>query len=81
MEIVLIFLLIGLYILEYFERKRLNKRIDEINSKKCHKKCEEKPKKVEISKEDKKKQEKIRKNFENLMNYDYDEALKSSKGE
>lgn len=41
----------------------------------------EKPNKAELSEEQKEKQEKLRKNFENLMNYDYNEALKSSKGE
>lgn len=35
--------------------------------------------KIELSEDDKKKQEKIKKSFDNLMNYDYDKALK--KGE
>lgn len=42
---------------------------------------EEKPKKAELSEEQKKKQEKMRESFENLMGYGYEEALKSSKGE
>ena len=40
----------------------------------------EKPQKVELTDEEKKKQEKLRKNFENLMGFDYEKALKS-KGE
>ena len=37
--------------------------------------------KEELSDEDKKKQEQRRKNFNNLMGYGYEQALKSSKGE
>lgn len=37
--------------------------------------------KEELSDEDKKKQEQLRKNFNNLMGYGYEQALKSSKGE
>lgn len=40
----------------------------------------EKPKKVELTEEQKKKQEKLRESFENLMGYGYEDALKS-KGE
>jgi hypothetical protein len=40
----------------------------------------EKHQKVELTDEEKKKQEKLRKNFENLMGFDYEKALKS-KGE
>lgn len=36
----------------------------------------EKPKTAKITKEQKEKQEELRKSFENLMNYDYNEALK-----
>jgi len=43
-------------------------------------KTEEKPKKVELTDEQKKKQEKLRESFENLMGYGYEDALKS-KGE
>lgn len=38
-------------------------------------------KRPELSEEEKEKQEKLRKNFDNLMKYDYNQALKSSKGE
>lgn len=44
-------------------------------------KTEEKPQKAELTEEQKKKQEELRKNFENLMGFDYEKALKSSKGE
>lgn len=37
--------------------------------------------KEELSDEDRKKQEQLRKNFNNLMGYGYEQALKSSKGE
>ena len=50
-----------------------------INNLLMSKKETEKPQK--LSKEDREKQEKLRKNFENLMGYDYNQALKSSKGE
>ena len=40
----------------------------------------EKPKKAELTDEQKKKQEKLREHFENLMGFDYEKALKS-KGE
>jgi flagellar biogenesis protein FliO len=43
-------------------------------------KTEETPKKTELTEEQKKKQEKMRESFENLMGYGYEEALKS-KGE
>ena len=36
-------------------------------------------KKVELSEEEKKKQEKLRKNFDELMNYDYQTALRGDK--
>ncbi len=44
-------------------------------------KTEEKPHETKLTEEQKKKQEELRKNFDNLMNYDYSQALKSSKGE
>jgi len=43
---------------------------------KISKNAEELPKKVELTDEEKEKQESLRKNFENLMNYDYEIALK-----
>lgn len=38
-------------------------------------------KKVELTEEQRKKQEKMREHFENLMGFDYEKALKSSKVE
>ena len=68
MEIVLIVIVIGLYILEFFEKRKLQRKIDEFNKKE--------PK---LTKEEKEKQEKIQKSFNNLMEYDYDTALKGKK--
>ena len=48
---------------------------------KMNEKPNEMPQKVELTDEQKKKQEKLRENFENLMGFDYEKALKSSKGE
>ncbi len=48
---------------------------------KMREKPNEMPQKVELTDEQKKKQEKLRENFENLMGFDYEKALKSSKGE
>lgn len=45
----------------------------QINLLKCIPKEEKKPK---LTKEEREKQEKIKKHFENLMNYDYEQALK-----
>ena len=53
------------------------------NTKKLEKTQEntiEKPKKAELTEEQKRKQEKLREHFENLMGFDYEKALKS-KGE
>lgn len=53
------------------------------NTKKLEKTQEntvEKPKKAELTEEQKQKQEKLREHFENLMGFDYEKALKS-KGE
>lgn len=68
MEIVLMLIVIGLYILEFFEKRKLQRKIDEFNKKE--------PK---LTKEEKEKQEKIQKSFNNLMEYDYDTALKGKK--
>lgn len=68
MEIVLISIVIGLYILDFFEKRKLQRKIDEFNKKE--------PK---LTKEEKEKQEKIQKSFNNLMEYDYDTALKGKK--
>lgn len=68
MEIVLIVIVIGLYILDFFEKRKLQRKIDEFDKKE--------PK---LTKEEKEKQEKIQKSFNNLMEYDYDTALKGKK--
>lgn len=68
MEIVLIVIVIGLYIVEFFEKRKLQRKIDEFNKKE--------PK---LTKEEKEKQEKMQKSFNNLMEYDYDTALKGKK--
>lgn len=76
MEIVLLVIILGLYILEFFEKRNLQLKINEL-SKKNEKKEENKP---QLTEEERKKQEKIKKSFNNLMEYDYDDALKG-KGE
>lgn len=68
MEIVLISIVIGLYIVEFIEKRKLQRKIEEFNKKE--------PK---LTKEEKEKQEKIQKSFNNLMEYDYDTALKGKK--
>lgn len=68
MEIVLISIVIGLYIVDFFEKRKLQRKIEEFNKKE--------PK---LTKEEKEKQEKIQKSFNNLMEYDYDTALKGKK--
>lgn len=68
MEIVLIVIVIGLYILDFFEKRKLQRKIDEFNKKE--------PK---LTKEEKEKQEKMQKSFNNLMEYDYYTALKGKK--
>lgn len=68
MEIVLIVIVIGLYIVDFFEKRKLQRKIDEFNKKE--------PK---LTKEEKEKQEKMQKSFNNLMEYDYDTALKGKK--
>jgi uncharacterized protein YnzC (UPF0291/DUF896 family) len=76
MEIVLLVIILGLYLLEFFEKRKLQKRINELNEKN-DKKEEIKP---QLTEEEKKKQEKIKKSFNNLMEYGYEDALKG-KGE
>jgi hypothetical protein len=71
MEIILGILLcvsIGISLGLYFNMKKTTK-IPEIEPEK-----EEKPK---LSREERKKREELRKHFENLMSYDYEQALKS----
>ena len=68
MEIVLIVIVIGLYILEFIEKRKLQRKIDEFNKKE--------PK---LTKEEKEKQEKLRESFNNMMEYGYETALKGKK--
>ena len=68
MEIVLMLIVIGLYIVEFIEKRKLQRKIDEFNKKE--------PK---LTQEEKEKQEKMQKSFNNLMEYDYDTALKGKK--
>lgn len=68
MEIVLIVIVIGLYILDFFEKRKLQRKIDEFNKKE--------PK---LTKEEKEKQEKLRESFNNMMEYGYEDALKGKK--
>lgn len=68
MEIVLIVIVIGLYIVDFFEKRKLQRKIEEFNKKE--------PK---LTKKEKEKQEKMQKSFNNLMEYDYDTALKGKK--
>lgn len=75
MEIVLIVIVIGLYILEFIEKRKLQKKIDDLNKKNLKKEAP----KPQLTEEEKQKQEKIQKSFNNLMEYDYDTALKGKK--
>ena len=68
MEIVLIVIVIGLYILDFFEKRKLQRKIDEFNKKE--------PK---LTQEQKEKQEKLRESFNNMMEYGYEDALKGKK--
>lgn len=75
MEIVLLIVILGLYILEFLEKRKLQKKIDEmnkINSKK------EAPK-PQLTEEEKQKQEKLKESFNNMMEYGYETALKGKK--
>ena len=73
MEIVILIVMLGILGFQFY----LIKTIKEVP--KVEPKIEEKPQKQELTKEQKEKQEKIRNHFENLMNYDYETALKNEK--
>lgn len=66
MDILAIILLIGILAIDGFKLYR-------------ELKPEKKEKKPKLNKEQQKKQEELRKHFENLMGYDYDEALRGDK--
>ena len=68
MEVVIFLFLLAIVAGEYLIIRYIKEPVEEIKepAKEPHK----------LSKEDKKKQEELRKNFNNLMNYDYNEALK-----
>lgn len=75
MEIVLIVIVIGLYILEFIEKKKLQKKIDDLNEKNLKKEAP----KPQLTEEEKEKQEKLRESFNNMMEYGYETALKGKK--
>lgn len=75
MEIVLIVIVIGLYILEFIEKKKLQKKIDDLNEKNLKKEAP----KPQLTEEEKLKQEKLRESFNNMMEYGYETALKGKK--
>ena len=75
MEIVLIVIVIGLYILEFIEKKKLQRKIDELNKINSKKEAP----KPQLTEEEKKKQEKLRESFNNMMEYGYETALKGKK--
>jgi uncharacterized protein YneF (UPF0154 family) len=66
MEIIVILVLAGVVLLEFFDRKRLEKTLKKLNKEPVK----------ELSEEEKQKQAKIKKAFNNLMEYDEKQALK-----
>lgn len=66
MEIIVILVLAGVVLLEFFDRKRLEKTLEKLNKEPVK----------ELSEEEKQKQAKIKKAFNNLMEYDEKQALK-----
>lgn len=77
MEIFMLIVMAFIIIFQFYLLKTVK------NTKKLEKMQEntvEKPKKAELTEEQKQKQEKLREHFENLMGFDYEKALKS-KGE
>lgn len=75
MEIVLLAVILGLYILEFIEKKKLQKKIDDLNEKNSKKEAP----KPQLTEEEKQKQEKLRESFNNMMEYGYETALKGKK--
>ena len=66
MESIVILVLAGVVLLEFFDRKRLEKTLNKLNKEPVK----------ELSEEEKQKQAKIKKAFNNLMEYDEKQALK-----
>jgi response regulator of citrate/malate metabolism len=66
MESIVILVLAGVVLLEFFDRKRLEKTLKKLNKEPVK----------ELSEEEKQKQAKIKKAFNNLMEYDEKQALK-----
>ena len=66
MESIVILVLAGVVLLEFFDRKRLEKTLEKLNKEPVK----------ELSEEEKQKQAKIKKAFNNLMEYDEKQALK-----
>jgi uncharacterized protein YnzC (UPF0291/DUF896 family) len=75
MEIVLLAVILGLYILEFIEKKKLQKKIDELNKINSKKEAP----KPQLTEKEKQKQEKLRESFNNMMEYGYETALKGKK--
>ena len=75
MEIVLLIVILGLYILEFLEKRKLQKKIDELNKINSKKEAP----KPQLTEEEKQKQEKLRESFNNMMEYGYETALKGKK--
>lgn len=75
-----IFILIMMILVVCFQFCLLKTFKDTQKVEKIQPKTEERPKKAELTEEQKQKQEKLREHFENLMGFDYEKALKS-KGE
>ena len=75
MEIVLLAVILGLYILEFIEKKKLQQKIDELNKINSKKEAP----KPQLTEEEKQKQEKLRESFNNMMEYGYETALKGKK--
>lgn len=75
MEIVLLAVILGLYILEFIEKKKLQRKIDELNKINSKKEAP----KPQLTEEEKQKQEKLKESFNNMMEYGYETALKGKK--
>ena len=78
MEVIMLIVMAFIIIFQFYLLKTVK---NTKNIEKMQENTVEKPKKAELTEEQKQKQEKLRKHFENLMGYGYEEALKSSKGE
>lgn len=71
MEIILLIMMVCVIGSQYYLLKSLKEKPVREEPK-----VKEKPKPVKLTKEQKERQEQLRQSFENLMKYDYNEALK-----